>query len=212
MSLGRWFEAATREPGNLLPVMCHARTRWAGCSRALNRSVCVCPLGEGCATTPAVTVWHIRRRAENVHQNCWPSRMRFRAHVFAWIESGITEQACHLRCDACLALLRCGLASEKPNGARRRAKNHGASSNGRPAGSERKAETKRQAGGNSTAAGSEPVSSSLKFVKFVRSGRKCPWFAHAAQQQCRRWQLEPPRSDRLPNASVGAGRQPANHA
>jgi hypothetical protein len=50
-------KAVTREPGNLLPVMCHARTRWAGCSRALNKSVCVCPLGEGCATTSRGDGW-----------------------------------------------------------------------------------------------------------------------------------------------------------
>jgi len=30
-SLGRWSKAMTREPGNLLPAMSHARTHWAGC-------------------------------------------------------------------------------------------------------------------------------------------------------------------------------------
>lgn len=46
-SLGRWSEAITREPGNLLPVISHARTRRAGCSDVARVAEASAAWGEG---------------------------------------------------------------------------------------------------------------------------------------------------------------------
>src|SRR5262249_41753524 len=40
--LGRWLEAATRKPGDLLPAIGHVRTCRAGCSEALEMPLWVC--------------------------------------------------------------------------------------------------------------------------------------------------------------------------
>ncbi len=67
--LGRWSEAATREPGNLLPAKSHARTRRAGCSEALREPAwSAATKGERqISRQPRVTVYLFAVERHHVH-------------------------------------------------------------------------------------------------------------------------------------------------
>ena len=51
------LQAATREPGDLLPATSHAQSRRAGCSGACRMPNCVCPIGEADDKADALTDW-----------------------------------------------------------------------------------------------------------------------------------------------------------
>ena len=76
--LGRWPEAVTREPGNLLPATSHAQSRRAGCPGACRRPV---TFGHMARQTgrPCADGWDARRRISTCLFSICPDVVRHRS-------------------------------------------------------------------------------------------------------------------------------------